>query len=570
MMPGDTRRFTAFISYSHADADAASKLQRRLERYRLPKRIAQARANSSQALGPIFRDREDLAVAASLSDAIRDAITRAEALIVLCSPDAVSSPWVAAEIDLFRAHHPDKPIFAVLLSGDPATSFPAILTANGNEPLAADLRPNGDGPQLGFLKIVAGIAGVSLDTLIQRDAQRRIRRVTAITAGALAAMLVMGIMTTYALQARDEAARQRASAEGLVEYMLTDLRGKLRAVGRPEIMGAVNARALEHYRSQGDLASLPNDSLERRARVLHAMGEDYGNSNKPDQAFVRFSDAHAVTKALLDREPRNPDRIFAHAQSEYWLGQAAWRKRDRKTTTRYWSAYLNGARKLLEVDKNKARANLEMGYALGNLCELYLNENFDIDRAIEHCKESIVYEKKAAAVKPDDVEIAMALANRYGWLADALLAKGSLAEARAARSAEQAAVDVLVAKDPKNFELRFRQLWPQFGKILIEIEAGPNRASAKQLSKMADKIAILSAEAPDNSEVKRAWLRALYLRTKTLAEVDRSAALQSLAETKRLFGQLGRTQSQRDALAGFAKAVVELEQELDKEGKSNG
>ena len=45
--PGNARRFAAFISYSHTDADAAAKLQRKLERYRLPKRIANARASHS-------------------------------------------------------------------------------------------------------------------------------------------------------------------------------------------------------------------------------------------------------------------------------------------------------------------------------------------------------------------------------------------------------------------------------------------------------------------------------------------------------------------------------------------
>ena len=278
--PGDARRFAAFISYSHADADAAARFQRRLERYRLPKRIAESRGANRAALGPIFRDREDLAAAASLSTAIRDAIDRAEALVVICSPDAAASQWVAAEIDLFRALHPEKPILAALLSGEPATSFPTALTANGNEPLAADLRAQGDGGQLGFLKIVAGIAGVPLDALIQRDAQRRLRRVTAITAGALAAMLIMGIMTTFAIQARNEAARQRTEAEGLVEYMLTDLRQKLKGVGRLDVMSAVNERAMEHYRRQASLAELPVDSLERRARLLHAMGEDDDNAGE--------------------------------------------------------------------------------------------------------------------------------------------------------------------------------------------------------------------------------------------------------------------------------------------------
>ena len=325
--------FAAFISYSHADAAAAAKLQKRLERYRLPRTIGNAAGKTSLELGKIFRDREDLAAASSLSDAIKAALSQAKTLIILCSPDAAKSHWVAQEIALFRSLHADRPILAVLVSGEPAEAFPPLLTANGNEPLAADLRESGDGPQLGFLKIVAGMAGVPLDALIQRDAQRKLRRVTAITLGALAAMLIMAVMTSFAISARNEAARQRAESEGLVEYMLTDLREKLKGVGRLDVMGAVNSRAMTYYGQQGNLASLPADSLERRARVLHAMGEDDEKKGELAAALAKFREAHRTTAALLKQDPKNPDRIFAHAQSEYYVGSIAWRQYDRATTT---------------------------------------------------------------------------------------------------------------------------------------------------------------------------------------------------------------------------------------------
>lgn len=493
MTPGDTRRFTAFISYSHADADAASKLQRRLERYRLPKRVAQARANSSQALGPIFRDREDLAVAASLSDAIRDAIARAEALIVLCSPDAANSPWVAAEIDLFRAHHPNKPIFAVLLSGDPATSFPAILTANGNEPLAADLRPRGDGPQLGFLKIVAGIAGVPLDTLIQRDAQRRIRRVTAITAGALAAMLIMGIMTALALQARNEAARQRASAEGLVEYMLTDLRGKLRGVGRIEIMDAVNERAMRHYTAQGDLTHLPADSLERRARLLQTMGEDDEKSGDLNQAAAKFREAHRTTEALLLREPESSDRIFAHAQSEYWVGYAAYLNKDWAVANKHWSAYQKLALRLVSVDPANDNWLREAGYAEGNLCTLGLETRTDADKAFSVCRSALQRMLQILGRQPNNPSAMLDVANRYAWLADAYRAADNRSKEVEMRVTGKALVDRLIAFEPDNYD--YRDMWVAAQTALAQAElAVGSTASArsrllvtrKQIAQMVD------------------------------------------------------------------------------------
>lgn len=556
------RRYAAFISYSHADTDAAARLQRQLERYRLPKNVRLADSEGAARLGPVFRDRDDLAAAPSLSDAIRDALDASAALVVICSPDAQRSRWVGEEIALFRQLHPDRPILIALVRGEPEEAFPAALTADGAEPLAADLRKEGDGWQHGFLKVVAGIAGVPLDALVQRDAQRRIRRVTAITLAALAAMLAMGVMTALALSARNEAARQRASAEGLVEYMLTDLRDKLRGVGRIDVMDGVNHRAMEHYRGQSDLGSLPAKSLEQRARILHAMGEDDDKSGKPEQARAKFLEAHRATAALLDREPDNPDRIFAHAQSEYWVGQAAWRKRDRAATTKYWHGYARQAARLLRVDPDKARANLEMGYASSNLCDLYYYQNFDLAKAAGYCRQAIAFEKTALEFAPGKSEIAMALANGNGWLAEVLLADKDYAGARKAREEEQRIVDGLLARDPRNFELRFRRLWPEFGIAAIDIEAGRVPQGIHELEALDRKFAALSREAPDNVEVRRAMARSLYTQTEALIAHNPAAAREKLQQLRTAIAEIGKTPGQIQTLTGFLKEVDRFEAEL--------
>jgi tetratricopeptide (TPR) repeat protein len=466
------RRFAAFISYAHADAAIAGKLQSRLERYRLPKHIAAVHADGQAALGQIFRDREDLAAAPSLSDAIRDAIAEAEALIVLCSPDAKASRWVGEEIALFRSLHPDRPILAALVRGEPDEAFPAALTESGNEPLAADLRKEGDGEALGFLKIVAGIAGVPLDTLVQRDAQRRIRRVMWITGGALAAMLVMGVMTTLAIQARNEAARQRAASDGLVEYMLTDLREKLRGVGRSEIMRAVNQRALQHYAAQGELADLPADSLEHRARVLHAMGDDDHRNGQLDLALLRFREAHTATETLLKREPSNPDRIFAHAQSEYYVGRIALDKGDELAAQRHWNQYLLLANSLVMIEPRSFRSLMELGYAEGNLCEVALKNNKHLDFAERHCRRAIMHENNALSIRPNDKKTRQDIANRWGWLARVQVAKGDLNGAIESRKQEIQLMDALIEDDPSNMEYVLRRSWATVGITVTWLNLG--------------------------------------------------------------------------------------------------
>ena len=208
-------RYAAFLSYSHKDAAAGGRLHRRLEGFRLPRRligIETARGPVPERLWPVFRDREELPAATDLSETVREALAQSGALIVLCSPHSAASLWVAEEIEIFRRLHPDRPVLAAILDGDPPDCFPQALRAFGqdgtwHEPLATDLRRGQDGAQLGLLKLVAGITGVGLDALVQRDAARRIRRVMAVTAVALTAMLIMAALTWVALDARKEAER---------------------------------------------------------------------------------------------------------------------------------------------------------------------------------------------------------------------------------------------------------------------------------------------------------------------------------------------------------------------------
>ena len=62
-------------------------------------------------------------------------------------------------------------------------------TAQRAEPIAADLRESGDGRRMGLLKIAAGMLGVGLDDLAQREAQRRQRRMQIIAAASLVGMI---------------------------------------------------------------------------------------------------------------------------------------------------------------------------------------------------------------------------------------------------------------------------------------------------------------------------------------------------------------------------------------------
>ena len=87
--------------------------------------------------------------------------------------------------------------------------------------------------------------------------QRRHRRLYAITAASVAGMLFTSGLAYTAIEARDEARDQRREAEGLIGFMLGDLREKLEPVGRLDVLDAVGARALAYYRKAGQVANCP-------------------------------------------------------------------------------------------------------------------------------------------------------------------------------------------------------------------------------------------------------------------------------------------------------------------------
>ena len=453
--------YTAFLSYSHRDAAAAKRLHRRLEAYRMPRRLVGtegAHGPVPARLTPIFRDREELPAAGDLTQEVRAALAASGALIVVCSPHSAASPWVGREITLFRELHPDRPILAAILDGEPHQCFPPDLTrapaGEAVEPLAADLRREGDGERLGLLKLVAGLAGVPLDALVQRDAQRRIRRVTAVTAAALAAMLVMAVLTVFAVQARTEAQRQRAEAEGLVEFMLTDLRDRLREVGRLDVHGAVNQRAIAYYAGQGELRELSDDSLKRRARVLHAMGEDDDKAGRKASALARFREAHATTAEILERDSDDAEAIFAHAQSEYWLGYMAFTEKDWPTTERHWRGYQRLAGRLIGQDASKPDWLREAAYADGNLCTLELVRKGSPADALASCQGAVARMAQVHALLPGDKDAVSDLANRYAWLADAWKQMGDKGRALGALQAGERLLQPLVAANPADAKLQ--------------------------------------------------------------------------------------------------------------------
>jgi hypothetical protein len=514
-------RYWAFVSYSHKDAAFGHRLHRRLESYVLPRRIVGRKTAAGfvpKRLHPIFRDREEFAAAGDLSAEVRTALAGSRSLIVVCSPAAAASLWVKREVELFRLLHPDRPVLAAICEGEPGQSLPDALRgtdADGAavEPLAADFRRSGDGVQLGLLKLVAGVLGVGLDELVQRDAHRRLQRVTTVTAAALVAMLGMGALTLFALNARNEAQRQRTEAEGFIDFMHSDLRPRLKGVGRLDLMTTVNQHALKYYGDE-DLAALPPDSLERRARILNDIGEDDLALGQPDAAVAAFREASRTTATLLAADPNNPERIFDHAQSEYWIGYHNYTLNRFAAAKTAYENYKQLALRLVAVAPGNPKYLRELSYAERNLCGTAFKPPRDRREALRACAAALADMEAVAAKLGHSNEIDADIAQSHAWLGDAYRINGDNKNALAHRLVQEKITDRLIEADPKN--MLYRSQWVALQRVLarMENEAGRPDEALTRL-KQADRVLSgMIAFDPGNKD----WVE---LRTKLDAEMKK-------------------------------------------------
>lgn len=452
-----TARFSAFISYSRIDVVAARRIHRQLEAYRLPHRLHpqnQAWNAQTRRLKPVFRDHDELTAAPDLGEAIKTALAESQFLIVLCTPAAAKSDWVGREIEMFRALHGDKQILAALIDGTPDEAFHPALThgASGGpdlHPLAADFRVEGDGKRLALLKLIAVLADVGLGDLVQRDAQRRMRNLALASAGTIAVLVVIAVLTVLTLNARLATERERARGSALSGYMLDDLRKELKSAGRLDLLSALNKGVNNYYAGQ-DLSQLSDAELELRAKLLLAMGEDDEQRGDLAKAREHIEEARRTTAKLLAAAPKDTARIFAHAQSEYYAGMINWRDGNRPAARQGFEAYRQLAAQLLAADRRNPDWWMEAGYADSNLGMFALRTNIDAGRAEGHFTASLNAFEQVARIRPGDRTAMAAIADGEAWLADSQRLRGDYGGALATRMKQRKLLQSLSASDPQD------------------------------------------------------------------------------------------------------------------------
>lgn len=229
MSESKQKKYWAFISYSSKDAKWGKWLHKRLENYPIPPEMQGIEFRDGTKLEkrfrPIFRDRDELAGSEELGPAIEKALRQSRYLIVLCSPNSAKSKWVNKEIENFKRISEDGKVLALIIEGEPNATkrkdvsndrecFPPALRLP-MEPLAGDLREEGDGKERGVLKVIAGMAEVGFDQLYRRHERIKRKRMFVVGSSAIAIITALTALTVFAFYQKNfaESETLRANKE---------------------------------------------------------------------------------------------------------------------------------------------------------------------------------------------------------------------------------------------------------------------------------------------------------------------------------------------------------------------
>lgn len=258
-----------------------------------------------------------------------------------------------------------------------------------------------------------------------------VRRYRVGVAAGLVTVAALSVGIGVALWQAREAERQHAEAEGLIEFMLGDLRKKLQPVGRLDVLDAVGERALNHYDRQ-DLASLNADALGRRARALHLIGEIAEQRGELAEAARVFQRAADSTAALLARAPRDAQRVFDHAQSVYWVGYVARRRGESAQAGQAFREYALLADRLVASDPTKVDWKVEQASAAHNLGVWYLESGRQREALAEFGRVRAAW----LALVPTRPALNLELAHTWGFIAKAQEMMGDVHAALASQESK--------------------------------------------------------------------------------------------------------------------------------------
>ncbi|MEO7158838.1 MAG: serine/threonine-protein kinase, partial [Vicinamibacterales bacterium] len=294
------------------------------------------------------------------------------------------------------------------------------------------------------------------------DRPRRVRRNLMIAALVIAALAGAARYTTdlsrernAAVAARKEADQRRGQAEGLIGFMVGDLRTKLAAVGRLEILDDVGKQALAYFGSV-PADTLTEEELFRRSQALHQLGQVRQARADPAGALAAYEESLVQATEVVRRQPDNAEWQLGLGTSHFYVGDLKMRRGELAAALAHFQAYKEIAERLVARDATNFEWKLELSYGHSNVAAIYSRQG-NLRGAREQLERTAALQAGLATQRPSDLTLKTSRANNFNRLGIVQEGLGDLEAAAASFANEMKVYDEILAIDARDTRVRRRR-----------------------------------------------------------------------------------------------------------------
>ena len=307
----------------------------------------------------------------------------------------------------------------------------------------------------------------------QKESANKLRRRAIVAAGAAVAALVLLMIAVVMWRkseservAADEQARiataqrlaaqssakmandARDQADGLINFMLFDLRDKLISIGRLNVLDGV-VKKVQDYLQQLPKDIITNARLRQQAVAFWNVGDIFSTQGKLQEALKDYEQSLEIFNKLGDQEPANADWQHLRSVGYEKVGDVLSTQGKLEEALKDYEQSLEIFQKLVHQDPSNAnwRHDLSVGYEkVGNA----LGSQGKLEEALKDYEQSLEIRKKLAHQDPANAGWQHDLSAGYEKVGDVLGSQGKLEEAFKDYEQSLEIRKKLAHKDPSN------------------------------------------------------------------------------------------------------------------------
>ena len=310
----------------------------------------------------------------------------------------------------------------------------------------------------------------------------------------------------HAESARKDSEQRREQAENLIGFMVGNLQGKLKELGRLDVLDEVGDEALQYFASVPETA-LTDQELLWRSQMLYQIGEVRVRQGKFAEAAAPMEESLALARRLSDLRPDDPDRLFALGQSHFWVGFVHWKQLAFDKALGPMEDYLEVSRRLLATDPSRLDWQMEVAYAHNNLSAV-LRSQGELKPALSHLQQAAQIVHNGIEKEPERLDWHFRLAENKGKTGRVFRKLGRLPEAQEAFEQELAIRLSLMAPDSQDAPKQRNLAVCHTALGHLHLHRGRLADAQEHLEASQAIYSTLSQTDPDNDDLKfqHAWI----------------------------------------------------------------